>query len=40
MKDSTHFGYQQIPVEDKAKRVAGVFDTVAARYDIMNDLMS
>lgn len=40
MKDTTHFGYQQIPVEDKAKRVAGVFDTVAARYDIMNDLMS
>ena len=40
MKDTTHFGYQRIPAAEKAKRVAGVFDTVAARYDIMNDLMS
>ena len=40
MKDTTHFGYQRIPVAEKARRVAGVFDTVAARYDIMNDLMS
>lgn len=37
---TTHFGYQQVPVEDKARRVAGVFHSVAARYDLMNDLMS
>ena len=37
---STHFGYEPVPVEDKARRVKGVFDSVAARYDIMNDLMS
>ena len=38
--ESTHFGYQQVPVEDKASLVRGVFDSVASRYDIMNDLMS
>ena len=38
--DSTHFGYKQVPVEDKADLVRGVFDSVATRYDIMNDLMS
>ncbi len=37
---TTHFGYQQIPVEEKEKRVAGVFHSVAAKYDLMNDLMS
>lgn len=37
---TTHFGYQQVPVEEKAARVREVFDSVAARYDIMNDLMS
>jgi demethylmenaquinone methyltransferase / 2-methoxy-6-polyprenyl-1,4-benzoquinol methylase len=37
---STHFGYQQLPEADKALRVAAVFDSVAARYDFMNDLMS
>jgi demethylmenaquinone methyltransferase / 2-methoxy-6-polyprenyl-1,4-benzoquinol methylase len=36
----THFGYQQVPEDEKAKRVAGVFDSVASRYDVMNDLMS
>jgi len=39
-KDTTHFGYETVPVEDKAGRVKGVFDSVASRYDIMNDLMS
>ncbi|MFA5941871.1 MAG: bifunctional demethylmenaquinone methyltransferase/2-methoxy-6-polyprenyl-1,4-benzoquinol methylase UbiE [Sinimarinibacterium sp.] len=36
----THFGYEQVPVGDKQKRVAGVFTSVARRYDLMNDLMS
>jgi len=42
MKDrkTTHFGYQEVPVEEKAGRVAEVFHSVAARYDLMNDLMS
>jgi demethylmenaquinone methyltransferase/2-methoxy-6-polyprenyl-1,4-benzoquinol methylase len=38
--DSTHFGFQTVPVEEKADRVKDVFDSVATRYDIMNDLMS
>ena len=37
---TTDFGYQQVPVEDKADKVADVFHSVAAKYDIMNDLMS
>jgi len=37
---STHFGYQTVAEEDKADKVAEVFDSVAARYDLMNDLMS
>lgn len=41
MSDSkTHFGFQQVDEQDKAKRVAGVFSSVAQRYDLMNDLMS
>ena len=39
-KRTTHFGYQQVPVEDKAKKVAEVFDSVATKYDVMNDIMS
>jgi demethylmenaquinone methyltransferase/2-methoxy-6-polyprenyl-1,4-benzoquinol methylase len=39
-KETTHFGYQQVPVDEKAGRVRQVFDSVASRYDIMNDLMS
>jgi demethylmenaquinone methyltransferase/2-methoxy-6-polyprenyl-1,4-benzoquinol methylase len=38
--DTTHFGYKDVPVDDKANLVKGVFDSVASRYDIMNDLMS
>ena len=37
---TTHFGYETVDVEEKAERVRGVFDSVASRYDIMNDLMS
>ncbi len=37
---TTHFGYQSVAESEKAERVAGVFSSVASRYDIMNDLMS
>ncbi len=37
---TTHFGYEQVAVEKKAERVAEVFHSVAAKYDLMNDLMS
>ncbi|SDZ93440.1 bifunctional demethylmenaquinone methyltransferase/2-methoxy-6-polyprenyl-1,4-benzoquinol methylase UbiE [Rubrimonas cliftonensis] len=37
---TTHFGYQTVPEGEKAGRVHGVFTSVAARYDLMNDLMS
>ena len=36
----THFGYESVDEADKARRVRGVFDSVAQRYDVMNDLMS
>ena len=36
----THFGFETVSEEDKAKRVAGVFTSVAGKYDVMNDLMS
>lgn len=39
-EQTTHFGYEKVDVKDKAKRVAGVFHSVAAKYDIMNDVMS
>jgi demethylmenaquinone methyltransferase/2-methoxy-6-polyprenyl-1,4-benzoquinol methylase len=39
-KKTTHFGFEQVGVEEKADRVAEVFHSVAARYDLMNDLMS
>ena len=37
---TTHFGFQDIPEADKKGRVQGVFNSVASRYDVMNDLMS
>ena len=37
---TTHFGFQSVDEQDKARRVRGVFDSVASKYDVMNDLMS
>ncbi|KLR58561.1 bifunctional demethylmenaquinone methyltransferase/2-methoxy-6-polyprenyl-1,4-benzoquinol methylase UbiE [Diaphorobacter sp. J5-51] len=37
---TTHFGFQSVQEEDKARHVRGVFDSVAPKYDLMNDLMS
>ena len=40
MTDKTHFGYEEVRAGEKARRVAGVFASVAPNYDLMNDLMS
>ena len=39
-RKTTHFGYRTVGLADKGRLVAGVFDAVAHRYDLMNDLMS
>lgn len=40
MTDPTYFGYEQVSAGEKTRRVRGVFDSVARKYDVMNDLMS
>jgi demethylmenaquinone methyltransferase/2-methoxy-6-polyprenyl-1,4-benzoquinol methylase len=40
MQRLVDFGFEQVPREEKAERVRGVFDSVAPRYDLMNDVMS
>jgi len=39
-QETIDFGYEQVPTQDKEKRVADVFHSVADKYDVMNDLMS
>lgn len=39
-EDTTDFGYRTVPKSEKARLVKGVFDSVASRYDVMNDVMS
>jgi demethylmenaquinone methyltransferase/2-methoxy-6-polyprenyl-1,4-benzoquinol methylase len=39
-RSTTHFGFREVPVEEKVHKVAEVFDSVARKYDIMNDVMS
>ncbi|MBZ4024210.1 bifunctional demethylmenaquinone methyltransferase/2-methoxy-6-polyprenyl-1,4-benzoquinol methylase, partial [Rhodobacter sp. TJ_12] len=39
-KETTHFGFQTVAKDQKAEMVAHVFHSVAAKYDVMNDLMS
>lgn len=40
MAETTDFGFEQVSLAEKTQRVRGVFESVAARYDVMNDLMS
>ena len=40
MEDRTSFGYEEVTPDEKTRRVRGVFDSVAGKYDVMNDVMS
>src|SRR5690349_20667742 len=40
MTEPTYFGYERVAPDEKSRRVRGVFDSVARKYDVMNDLMS
>jgi demethylmenaquinone methyltransferase/2-methoxy-6-polyprenyl-1,4-benzoquinol methylase len=40
MSNTTHFGYETVPEDEKVRKVAQVFHSVAQKYDVMNDLMS
>lgn len=39
-KPTTHFGFKEVPIQEKVNRVADVFHSVASKYDLMNDVMS
>jgi demethylmenaquinone methyltransferase/2-methoxy-6-polyprenyl-1,4-benzoquinol methylase len=39
-QETTHFGYREVPVQDKSRLVREVFESVAGNYDLMNDVMS
>jgi demethylmenaquinone methyltransferase/2-methoxy-6-polyprenyl-1,4-benzoquinol methylase len=39
-QQTTHFGFEEVPIDEKVKRVGDVFHSVADKYDLMNDLMS